>query len=82
MVIYFKPMSHQSGVLTAFPQRLKNCRSSRCALCKRQQRWTDRPTDRRTDATKQIHYSPHDKKVCRRYKVDTKCYGRKDGRAL
>ena len=23
MVIYLKPMSHQSGVLTAFPQRLK-----------------------------------------------------------
>jgi len=33
-----KPLSHQSGVLTAFPQRLKNCRTSRCALCKRQQR--------------------------------------------
>ena len=38
MVIYLKPMSHQSGVLTAFPQRLKICRSPRCALCKRQQR--------------------------------------------
>ena len=23
MAIYLKPMSHQSGVLTAFPQRLK-----------------------------------------------------------
>jgi len=33
-----KPLSHQSGVLTAFPQRLKNCRTPRCALCKRQQR--------------------------------------------
>ena len=43
---------------------------------------TDRPTDRRTDATKRIHYSPHMIKMCRRYKVDTKCYGRKDGRAL
>jgi len=33
-----KPLSHQSGVLTAFPQRLKKCRSPRCALCSRQQR--------------------------------------------
>jgi len=33
-----KPLSHQSGVLTAFPQRLKNCRMPRYALCKRQQR--------------------------------------------
>ena len=34
--IYFdrKPLSHQSGVLTAF----KKCRTPRCALCKRQQR--------------------------------------------
>ena len=37
MVIYLKPMSHQSGVLTAFPQRLKKCRLPKCALCKRQQ---------------------------------------------
>jgi len=33
--IYFvlKPLSHQSGVLTAFPQRLKNAerRGARCA---------------------------------------------------
>jgi len=29
MVIYLKPMSHQSGVLTAFPQRLIKCRSPR-----------------------------------------------------
>ena len=64
MVIYLKPMPHQSGVLTAFPQRFKNCRSPRYALCKRQQRWTDRPTDRRTDATKRIHYSPHMIKTC------------------
>ena len=69
MVIYLKPMSHQSGVLTAFPQQTPAT--------------LDRPTDRRTDATKRIHYSPPpDKKVCRRYEVDTKCYGRKDGRAL
>jgi len=33
-----KPLSHQSGVFTAFPQRLKKCRTPRCALCKRQQR--------------------------------------------
>ena len=33
----FKPLSHQSGVLTAFPQRSKSCRSPRCALCSRQQ---------------------------------------------
>ena len=33
-----KPLSHQSGVLTAFPQRLKKCRTPRCALCKRQKR--------------------------------------------
>ena len=43
---------------------------------------TDRPTDRRKDATKRINYSPHMMKVCRRYEVDTKYYGRKDGRAL
>ena len=29
-----KPLSHQSGVLTAFPKRLKNCRSPRCTLRK------------------------------------------------
>jgi len=33
-----KPLSQQSGVLTAFPQRLKKCRTPGCALCKRQQR--------------------------------------------
>ena len=33
-----KPLSHQSGVLTAFPQRFKKSRTPRCALCKRQQR--------------------------------------------
>jgi len=53
-------MSHQSGVLTAFPQRLKNAdrRGARCANASNAVR-TDRPTDRRTDATKRIHYSPH-----------------------
>ena len=45
------------------PTALKKCRSPGCALYKRQQHWTDRPTDRGTDATKRIHYSPpHDKK--------------------
>jgi len=33
-----KPLSHRSGVLTAFPQRSYKCRSPRCALCSRQQR--------------------------------------------
>ena len=33
MVIYFKPMSHQSGVLTAFPQRLKKIADRRGARC-------------------------------------------------
>ena len=63
MVIYLKPMSHQSGVLTAFTQRLKNAdrRGARCANASNAGR-TDRPTDRRTDATKRIYYSPHDKK--------------------
>jgi len=33
MNMLFKPLSHQSGVLTAFPQRLKNeeRRGARCA---------------------------------------------------
>jgi len=33
-----KPLPHQSGVLTAFTQRSKNCRTPRCALCSRHQR--------------------------------------------
>ena len=33
-----KLLSHPSGVLTAFSQRSKNCRSPRFALCSRQQR--------------------------------------------
>ena len=33
-----KPLSHQSGVLTAFPYRSKRCRSLRCALGSRQHR--------------------------------------------
>jgi len=79
-------MSHQSGVLTAFPQRLEKMQIAEVRAVQTPATLdgpTDRPTDRRTDATKRIHYSPpHDKKVCRRYEVNTKCYGRKDGRAL
>ena len=63
MVIYLKPMSNQSGVLTAFPQRFKKMQIAEvravqtpATLC--------RPTDRRTDATKRIHYSPHMIKKC------------------
>ena len=49
MEIYLKPMSHQSGVLTVFPQRLKNAdrRGARCANASNAGR-TDRPTDRPT----------------------------------
>jgi len=39
-IVYFgevKSLSPLIGVLTAFTQRLKNCRTPRCALCKRQQ---------------------------------------------
>jgi len=74
-------MSHQCGVLTAFPQRLKKLQIAEVRAVQTPAT-LDGPTDRRADATKRIHYSPHDKKVCRRYEVDTKCYGRKDGRAL
>jgi len=78
-------MSHQIGVLTAFPQRLK----LQIAEVRAVQTPatldipTDRPTVGRTRQSESI-IAPHthDKKVCRRYEVDTKCYGRKDGRAL
>ena len=55
MVIYLKPMSHQSGVLTAFPQRLKNedRRGARCANASNAER-TDRPTVRRTRQSESI----------------------------
>jgi len=32
---YVKALSHQSNVITAFPQRPKYCRLPRCALCSR-----------------------------------------------
>jgi len=81
-------MSHQSGVLTAFPQRFKKMQIAEVravqTLCRVRPTIgrSVRPTDRRTDATKRIYYSPNNKKVFRRYEVDTKYYGRKDGRAL
>ena len=67
MVIYLKPMSHQSGVLTAFPQRLKELQIAEVRAVQTPATLdgpTDRPTDRRTDATKRIHYSPHMIKKC------------------
>ena len=55
-------MSHQSGVLTAFPQRLKKLQIAEVRAVQTPAT-LDGPTDRRTDATKRIHYSPpHDKK--------------------
>ena len=65
------------------PTALKNGnrRGARCANASNAGR-TDRPTVGRTRQS-EIHYSPpRDKKVCRRDEVDTKCYGRKDGRGL
>jgi len=54
-------MSHQCGVLTAFPQRLKKLQIAEVRAVQTPAT-LDGPTDRRTDATKRIHYSPHDKK--------------------
>ena len=36
--LMLKPLSRQSGVFTAFPQRSNNCTSPRCALCNRIER--------------------------------------------
>ena len=86
MVIYLKPMSHQIGVLTAFPQRLKILQTAEVRAVQTPATLdgrTDRPSDGRDKANPLYPRThTHDKKVCRRYEVDTKCYGRKDGRAL
>jgi len=83
MVIYLKAMSHQSGVLTTFPQRVKELQVAEVRDVQTPAT-LDGPTDRPSDGRDKANplYPPHDKKVCRRYEVDTKCYGRNDGRAL
>jgi len=53
MVIYFKPMSHQSGVLTAFSHRLKTLQIAEVRAVQTPATLdgpTDRPSDRRDKA--------------------------------